>query len=128
LKYLAPAFLWALVILWLCAIPGQDIPDWKLLSFDKAGHAGIFFILTVLLLWGFIKQKPGSVLHKYFLSIAIIIAVAYGGSTELMQKYLFENRTADPMDFLANTIGAAFTLPVYFLLLKKKLQHQDSNT
>lgn len=121
MKYLAPAFLWALVILWLCAIPGQDLPDWTLLTFDKAGHAGIFFILTVLLFWGFFKQEEKSFLKKYFLVCSILITVIYGGATELMQQYLFENRTADIMDFLANAIGSLFALPVYFFLLKKKL-------
>ncbi|MGE0635498.1 MAG: VanZ family protein [Bacteroidia bacterium] len=121
MKYLAPAFLWALVILWLCAIPGQDIPSWKLLSFDKAGHAFIFFTLTILLFWGFFKQKRDSFFHNYFLSASILIAIIYGGTTELMQQYLFENRTADLLDFAANSIGAATALAVYFFLLKKKL-------
>ncbi len=121
MKYLAPAFLWALVILWLCAIPGQDIPDWKLLSFDKTGHAAIFFILTLLLFWGFFKQKKETFFHKQFLILSIVIAVIYGGSTELMQQYWFENRTADLLDFLANSIGSLLALSVYFFLLKKKL-------
>lgn len=121
MKYLAPAFLWALVILWLCAIPGQDIPNWTLLSYDKAGHATIFLILTLLLFWGFFKQKPTIFFHKHFLISSLFIAVIYGGATELMQQYLFLNRTADLMDFLANTIGSLLALPVYFSLLKKKL-------
>lgn len=121
MKYLAPAFLWALVILWLCAIPGQDIPNWKLLSFDKAGHAFIFFTLTILLFWGFFKQKPDTFFQKYFLSASILIAVSYGGATELMQQYWFENRKADILDFTANSFGAFTALGVYFFLLKKKL-------
>jgi VanZ family protein len=121
LKYLAPAFLWALVILWLCAIPGQDIPDWKLLSFDKAGHAFIFFTLTILLFWGFFKQKPDTFFQKYFLSASILIACTYGGTTELMQQYWFENRKAYILDFIANSIGSVVALAVYFFLLKKKL-------
>lgn len=121
MKYLAPALLWALVILWLCAIPGQDIPNWKLLSFDKAGHAFIFFTLTLLLFWGFFKQKPSSCIQKYFLLASILIAVTYGGTTELMQQYWFENRKADFLDFIANSIGTFAALGVYFFLLKKKL-------
>lgn len=121
IKFLAPAFLWSLVILWLCAIPGQDIPNWKLLSFDKAGHAFIFFTLTILLFWGLFKQQPDAFLQKYFLPVSILIAVTYGGATELMQQYWFENRKADILDFAANTFGAALALAVYFLLLKKIL-------
>lgn len=121
MKYLAPAFLWALVILWLCAIPGQDIPDWKLLSFDKAGHAFIFFVLTILLFWGFFKQKSNRFFQKYFLLTSILIAVSYGGTTELMQQYWFENRKADILDFTANSIGSVAALGVYFFLLKNKL-------
>lgn len=121
MKYLAPAFFWALVILWLCAIPGQDIPDWKLLSFDKAGHAFIFFVLTILLFWGFFKQKANSFFYKYFLPASVLLAITYGAATELMQQYWFENRKADILDFVANTFGAATALAVYFLLLKKLL-------
>lgn len=121
MKYFTPAFLWALVILWLCAIPGQDIPNWKLLSFDKAGHAFIFFTLTILLSWGFFKQKQDSFFQRYFLPASILIAVIYGGATELMQQYWFENRKADILDFFANSIGAFAALAVYFFLLKKKL-------
>ncbi len=121
MKYLAPAFLWALVILWLCAIPGQDIPDWKLLSFDKAGHAFLFFVLTLFLFWGFFKQKNTTSFHKYFVIISLSTAIIYGGATEMMQQYWFENRTADLLDFLANSIGAFTALAVYFVLLKKKL-------
>ncbi len=121
MKYLAPAFLWALVILWLCAIPGQDIPNWKLLSFDKAGHAFLFFTLTILLFWGFFKQKRGNFFQKYFLPASIVVAAIYGGATELMQQFWFENRKADILDFLANTVGSIVALPVYFSLLKKKL-------
>jgi len=121
LKYLAPAVLWALVILWLCAIPGQDIPNWKLLSFDKAGHAFLFFILTLFLFFGFYKQKSDGFFRKYFLLLSILVAILYGGATELMQQYWFENRHADMLDFIANSVGSLFSLPVYFFLLKKKL-------
>lgn len=120
MKYLIPAFLWALVILWLCAIPGQDLPDWTLLSFDKAGHAGIFFILTALLIWGFFKQRSDTFFRKYLVLISFLLALIYGGSTELMQQYWFENRTADPMDFLANSIGATVAVVLYYLLSKNK--------
>jgi VanZ family protein len=116
LKYLAPALLWALVILWLCAIPGQDIPNWKLLSFDKAGHAFLFFTLTVLLLWGFYKTG-----NKHFLLISFSVAIIYGGATELMQQYWFENRKADILDFIANAFGSLVALAVYFFFLREKL-------
>lgn len=121
MKYFTPAFLWALVILWLFAIPGQDIPNWKLLSFDKAGHAFLFFTLTIFLFWGFFKQKKGIFFQKYFLPASIVVAVIYGGATELMQQFWFENRKADILDFFANTVGSIVALPVYFSLLKKKL-------
>lgn len=121
IKYITPAILWALVILWLCAIPGQDLPDWNLFTFDKAGHAVIFLILTLLLIFGFQKQKAGISFRHYFIILSLIISIIYGGATELMQQFWFENRTADIMDFTANAAGSVLALPFYFLFLKKYL-------
>lgn len=103
------ALLWALTIFVLCATPGQYIPsaDWlELLSFDKFVHAGMFFILTSLLLVVAIKyRQKNSVIALYFL-----MALLYGGSLEIMQWLYFSNRSADWKDMIANSFGCVVAL------------------
>jgi VanZ family protein len=115
-KYTKWAILWALFILILCGIPGRDIPHisfLELLSFDKFVHAGIFFVLILLTIRGFVLQTAFSLLQRFPQVIALVLCIMYGGSLEIMQGTLFEGRTADVYDFIANSFGAIFGLMVY---------------
>lgn len=108
-KYSLPALIWALFIGFLCAIPGQDLPqsDWfELLKFDKFVHASLFGVLVFLMARGFKKQTSSIFFFKRAGIIALLIAIPYGGILELMQGAFFENRTADIYDFIANSIGS----------------------
>ena len=108
--------LWALIILILCGMPGRDIPHisfLEMLSFDKFVHAGIFFVLILLTVRGFLLQDRFNKLKISAKSIAFIICVAYGGSLEIMQGTIFEERTADIFDFIANSFGCAMGLLFY---------------
>ena len=59
LKYQIPAISWALIILILCDLPQDNIPGHGLFfeGFDKIVHLGFFFVLTVFLFYGKIKQQ-----------------------------------------------------------------------
>jgi hypothetical protein len=106
--------IWACIIFLLCATPGQYIPsaDWlELLSFDKFVHAGMFFILTSLLLLVAIKQGQ----LKQMIFVYFFISIGYGALLELMQAYCFSNRSADWKDIIANSFGCIAAL----LFLKK---------
>ncbi len=108
--------LWALLILVLCGIPGRDIPHisfLELLSFDKFVHAGIFFVLILLTVRGFLLQTTFLKLQQNPKLIAFIICVIYGGLLEIMQGTLFEQRTASVFDFIANSFGASVGLLFY---------------
>lgn len=108
------SLIWAFVIFILCATPGQFIPSvsWlELLSFDKLVHASVFFILCFFLLVYGVKTKQSlAVICLYFL-----ITVVYGGLLEIMQAKFFSNRSADVLDFIANSFGAL----VAFAFFKK---------
>jgi hypothetical protein len=95
---------WALLILSLCAIPGQFIPStsWlEMLSFDKFVHASIFFILVSLwIVYVFRFERP-----SLYLIAGVVLAILYGGSIEWMQANLFTQRSADWYDFYANSFG-----------------------
>lgn len=105
LKHLRWALLWALLILVLCLIPGKDLPEWgwfDLLDLDKLVHAGMFFVLALLLALAF--RNAGR--PKRWLLAAALIAIAYGIGTEIMQGLEAMGRRTDPMDMLANSVGA----------------------
>ena len=108
--------LWALIILILCGIPGRDIPHisfLELLSFDKFVHAGIFFVLLLLTLRGFLMQSRFARLKSSSRFIAALICIAYGGLLEIMQGTLFQERSADIYDFIANSFGCLMGLLLY---------------
>ena len=110
LKHNRYGLLWALVILILCGIPGKDLPHsdfLDLLNFDKLVHAGIFFVLVLLLIHGFRKQVTFPMLQKHAGIFVFVFAVAYGGLMEVMQGALFKDRSPDINDFIANSFGCA---------------------
>ncbi|MBL0328177.1 MAG: VanZ family protein [Bacteroidetes bacterium] len=123
-KHIKWGLLWALLILILCGIPGRDIPHisfLELLSFDKFVHAGIFFVLIVLIVRGFELQTTFSSLQKNAKSIGCVLCIAYGGMLELMQEAVFEERSADVYDFIANSFGCLLGLFLYRWIINKNL-------
>ena len=122
-KYNLPGIIWALLILVLCGLPGQDFPDlsfWKLLSFDKAAHAFVFAVLVLLLIIGFKKQYSFRNLRHHAIKIATTFSILYGGLIELLQGWVFIGRSADPFDFLANTIGCFTGLLLFYMIYGKQ--------
>jgi len=122
-RHIRFALFWALFIAVLCGIPGQDIPHisfLELLSFDKFVHAGIFFIFFILLAKGLKTQTQYPKGQKIFLIGTLIISVAYGGLLEILQDYVFEERSADVYDFIANSFGSVMGW-VFFEKMDKKM-------
>jgi glycopeptide antibiotics resistance protein len=124
LKHTKWAMLWALLILILCGMPGKDIPHisfLELLSFDKFVHASIFFVFILLTIRGFVLQTNYAKLQTSAKPIAFIICAAYGGLMEIMQATLFQDRSADIYDFVANSFGCAMGWAFYKWIEKKFL-------
>lgn len=108
IKYNLPAIAWALIILVLCSIPGTDIIDfsvWNLFNSDKLAHAFVFGLLNVLLIRGFSRQYAIGFLMYRPMLFATLIAIAYGGFTEVWQGIMFAYRVADINDFIADSVG-----------------------
>lgn len=100
--------LWALLILILCGMPGKDIPHisfLELLSFDKFVHAAIFFVYILLTIRGLLIQTRYPYLQRNAKMVAFIFCVIYGGLMEVMQGTMFEDRSMDIYDFIANSFG-----------------------
>lgn len=118
------SLLWTLVIFILCATPGQYIPsnNWlDLLSVDKLVHAFIFWLLSVLLIMFAVRKMYSTWVYTSF----FVLCVCYGVALELMQAYVFTNRSADWQDAVANTTGCIIAL--FFVTKIKKLKTQITN-
>ncbi len=96
---------WALLIVALCSIPGSQLQNATLLSLDKVGHFGMFFVGALLWTWPY---RTGRVLAA---------GVALSVGTELYQGLApFLGRRPDVFDVVADIVGllAAFGLLLWF--------------
>ena len=118
-----PGILCGIVILILTGIPGSAFPRVKpIVGADKVVHVFMYATFAFLCLWGYRKQfiDNGMAYRKRALLLAIIISIAYGGITELMQEHLVPSRTGDWFDFLADSIGTCLGIYVFHLFFRHK--------
>ena len=115
---------WAVLILILCAIPGNDLPKSQLFTipnFDKIVHACLYFPLAFLLGTVFDFSKKTWIKFAGPVLTMLIVAV-YGGMIEILQEKLFVNRSADLADVLFDLIGGLAGLAVYYLFFRPFIQ------
>lgn len=118
LKTFIPAVIWGAIILLLSLTPGSNLPSGikDLLSFDKVAHAGAYFLLTALLLWGFYKQ--GRRLTRRLGWKIVLGSSLYGIVMEIMQYAFFPDRYFEVFDIMANIIGSVLSLFILKFFLK----------
>jgi len=94
-------WIWAVVMLVLVGLPGYRFPSIPIAlpGIDKLVHAFMFGLWAFLWIRAQMKPFPTAVL-----------VVLYSGATELAQAFFFIQRTADPIDHLANCLGGAIGL------------------
>lgn len=122
MKKFLPFILWTLLIFGLCSMPGKAIPkiNWlELLSFDKFVHASIFFVEQIFLMHALLSLSDSSFLKRNYKWISALFCISYGGCLELMQYYIFSERSGDILDFTANSIGCLTGLFLFNPLAKK---------
>lgn len=98
---------WAIVILILCGIPGKKLPALSFLDWlrpDKIMHLVLFGVQCYLLL----KAISGKVfsISAPLKILAVSATVFYGIAVEVMQHYVFIDRSGDFRDAIANALGA----------------------
>ncbi|QKG53374.1 VanZ family protein [Hymenobacter sp. BRD67] len=104
------ALAWVAVMLVLTLTPAQDMPrtpEWKLLSFDTAAHAGVFAVLAGL---GWLWARCVPRLARYAGGWVLLGCVLFGSLIELLQYLMNMGRHAEWTDLLGDTIGAALVL------------------
>ncbi|MBL6663076.1 MAG: VanZ family protein [Flavobacteriales bacterium] len=97
------AIVWVVVIAILHAIPGSDFPEVSFSDFfqlDKLIHAFIFMLGVYLFAIALNEQQKSQ-----FLRYIVISFIAYGLLLEVLQGLVFVERSADILDWLADTIG-----------------------
>ena len=106
---------WALLILILTLTPGKYVPSYSLFSYDKLGHAGIFFIQALLLMLLFDHIKEWGFWRSVI--TGMLISMTYGFIIEGIQG-MIPDRSMDIFDAIANIAGS-FLAPVAFYVLNK---------
>jgi VanZ family protein len=110
---------WALFILILTGIPGNQIPripdflEW--LSPDKVVHLIMFGLLSYFILYGNRRQYFKSKKRSFYIINAILISAAYGVVTEILQVYVFSGRSGNIFDASADLLGALIGGVAYYL-------------
>lgn len=117
LRFQFPAIIWSVFILILCDMPMPEIKTIRFFQgFDKLAHTGIFFVLTVLLFSGSIRQHHTRSFRLITALKIFAVTVAFGGAIELLQKEMFTYRSADWWDFFADVTGIGMGIFAYLLL------------
>lgn len=100
-----PAILFALIILGLSGVSGNQLPQLQINIWqpDKIAHALVYFVFSVLLMYGFHRQN--GYLSKKYVLLAVGISIGYGILMEFAQYFIFTGRYFELYDILANTIG-----------------------
>ena len=102
------SIIWAIIILVLCSIPGNQINKIKIIDipqFDKFVHFTFYFVFTLLLISENNKQRDHKKVTVDAILMAATISLSYGALIEVIQKVLVINRGADIWDMVANTVG-----------------------
>lgn len=94
----------ALILLALCVVPSQDLPDPG--TGDRFEHMAAWFVLT---LTGFVLAPRRRLAIPAF-------ALAYGALIEVLQAAMPFGRHGDPRDLLADAIGVALACVAWLVL------------
>ena len=103
------AFLWTLLIFYLCLDDSPNVPKINIQYKDKVVHFIFYFV--------FVYFWTKSLKNKYlnYISIILFLAIAIGITIEFLQENFTLHRTFDWYDILANSLGAIAS----FIYVKK---------
>lgn len=112
LKYQILALIWALFILIICCASlgkaGESHLFFK--GFDKLTHTGLFFVLTVLTLYGLIRKQARHQLSAVALITVLVLMFLFGSAIELLQWKIFTYRSAEWADLFCDVLGSAMAI------------------
>lgn len=113
--------IWAILIFIGSAISGDSLDGVKLINipgFDKVIHFTLYFVLCLFIMAGVTKQKGKLTVVQVIL--ITIICFTYGGLLEILQGTVFNKRSKDIFDFIANCSGALIASVIFQWFYKRK--------
>ncbi len=125
LKHQYLAIIWSIIVLILCDMPisgAKGVPVFE--GFDKLVHTGFFFVLTVLLFFGKIKQQLSYSYRIITILKILFITALLGGGIELLQWKVFTYRSADWWDFFCDMTGVGMGIFSYIFLHRTRSNEQ----
>ena len=93
------------------------------IGLDKVAHILMYAGFAYACLWGYRKQfvSNGLAYKKRAILLTVIISIAYGGLTEIMQEtIMLLRRSGDWRDLIADAIGTALGVLVFYLFFRRK--------
>ncbi len=123
LKHQYLAIGWAILTIVLCDIPTSGLGGSGLFfeGFDKLAHTGFFFVLTVLLFYGKIRQQRSYSYRIVTILKIFIITAIIGALIELLQWKVFTYRSAEWWDLFCDMLGVSMGVFGYVLLHRTRL-------
>ena len=119
-----PGILCGIVILILTGLPGSLFPRVKpTIGLDKVAHILMYAGFAFACLWGYRKQfvSNGLSYQKRAIILTILISIAYGGLTEIMQETITVlRRSGDWRDLIADSIGTSLGVLIFYLFFRRK--------
>lgn len=112
-KRMLPFFLWLLIITIISGYPGHKVPEVPMWQFDKFVHTFIYLILSITMLIAFNRQYQIRKKRLFLTILILFFGVFYGGIMEILQHYIFINRSGNWYDFIANALGSVLGVLIY---------------
>jgi VanZ family protein len=114
LRYWLPLIAYCLLIFLQSSLDNPvDLPS--IAHVDKVLHAGGYGLLGILFYRAFRSRWPTA--SGWTLANASLLSAAFYGMSDEIHQYFVPGRSADPWDWLADTIGAMLGVVAYHALL-----------
>jgi len=110
---------WAALVLVLTLTPAQEMPDtpqWELLSFDTAAHAGVFAVLAFTSYISARRQRRFPTLRQQALWWVGVGCTLFGALIEALQMTMNLGRHGEWSDLISDTLGTLAGLGAAWLL------------
>lgn len=92
------------------------------IGLDKIAHLIMYFGFAYVTLWGY--RKPYQEHNKRFkikaLTTTLIISIAFGALTEIMQEALIPGRTGSLYDWIADVIGGLLGVTFFYFFNRNR--------
>jgi len=119
LRYQYLSIIWAIFVVVICEMPpigSNELGFTFFEGFDKLAHTGFFFVLTVFLFYGKIRQQASYSYRSLTILKILGITLILGAGIEILQLEVFTYRSAEWWDLFADMTGVGMGIFSYIFL------------